>query len=65
MPKSTESTNNMQALTIRPSAAAPLCGLDVRTITRMCKAGELPAVKLRGSWLINRAEFMRIIGVQA
>ena len=66
MPNKTDSTNNtVQALTIRPTEAAKLAGLSTRTITRMCTSGELPAVKLRGVWLINRAEFMRIIGVQA
>lgn len=66
MPNKTDSTHNTaQALTIRPTAAALLAGLSTRTITRMCEAGELPAVKLRNSWLINRAEFLRIIGAQA
>ena len=66
MPNKTDSTNNTsQALIIRPTKAAQLSGLSTRTITRMCDTGELPAVKVRGSWLINRAEFMRIIGAQA
>lgn len=67
MPNKTDSTNNtVQALTIRPTEAAKLAGLSTRTITRMCEAGELPAVKLHGkTWLINRGELMRIIGVQA
>ena len=64
MQKMQDNPNNVQALTIRP-AAAQLAGVSARTITRMCEAGELPAVKLRSSWLINRAEFMRTIGVQA
>lgn len=67
MPNKTDSTNNtVQALTIRPTEAAKLAGLSTRTITRMCTSGELPAVKLHGkTWLINRGELMRIIGVQA
>lgn len=65
MQKMQDNPNNVQALTIRPAAAAQLAGVSARTITRMCEAGELPAVKLRSSWLINRAEFMRTIGVQA
>ncbi len=66
MPNKTDSTNNTsQALIIRPTKAALLTGLSTRTITRMCEAGELPAVKLHGKWLINRSELMRIIGVQA
>ena len=66
MPNKTDSTTStVQALTIRPTEAAKLAGLSTRTITRLCDTSELPAVKVRGSWLINRAEFMRIIGAQA
>lgn len=55
----------MQALLMRPTEAARLADVSTRTITRMCEAGQLPAVKLRGAWRINRAEFMRLIGMQA
>lgn len=58
-PKST------QALLMKPTEAARLADVSTRTITRMCDAGQLPAVKLRGSWRINRAAFMRTIGMQA
>ena len=57
--------NDMQSLLMKPKECATLSGLSVRSITRMCSEGQLAAVKLRGAWRINRAEFMRIIGVQA
>jgi len=60
-----DNPRNMQALLMKPREAAELAGVSTRTITRMCDAGQLPAVKLRGAWRINRAEFMRAIGVQA
>lgn len=53
---------NLQSLLMKPAEAARLADVSTRTITRMCDAGELPAVKLRGTWRINRAEFMRLIG---
>ena len=55
----------MQALLMKPTECARLAGVSTRTITRLCTAGELPAVKLRGSWRINRAEFLALIGAQA
>jgi len=54
-----------QALFMKPTEPAQILDVSVRTITRMCDAGQLPAVKLRGTWRINRAEFMRTIGMQA
>lgn len=62
---STNSTPNTEALTIRPRHAAHMSGLSVRQICRLCERGELPAAKVGHSWLINRAEFMRICGMQA
>ena len=64
MPKQ-DNPESMQALFMKPTEPARILDVDVRTITRMCKAGQLPAVKLRGSWRINRSEFMRLIGMQA
>lgn len=57
-----DNPKNMQALLMKPTEAARLADVSTRTITRMCDAGQLPAVKLRGAWRINRAEFMRTIG---
>lgn len=57
-----DNPNSMQALLMKPSECAQLAGVSARTITRMCDAGQLAAVKLRGAWRINRAEFMRAIG---
>lgn len=63
MPK--QDNPNMQALLMRPAEAARLADVSTRTVTRMCEAGQLPAVKLRGAWRINRAEFMRLVGAEA
>jgi excisionase family DNA binding protein len=60
-----DNPKTMQALLMKPTEAARLADVSVRSIVRMCDAGQLPAVKLRGSWRINRAEFLRAIGVQA
>lgn len=57
-----DNPNSMQALLMKPTEAARLADVSTRTITRMCDAGQLPAVKLRGAWRINRDEFMRAIG---
>jgi excisionase family DNA binding protein len=51
-----------QPLLMKPTEAARLTGLSTRTITRMCDAGQLPAVKLRGSWRINRKALMQLLG---
>lgn len=53
---------NMQALLMKPTECARLAGVSTRTITRMCECGQLPAVKLRNAWRVNRDEFMRAIG---
>lgn len=52
----------IQALLMKPTEAARLADVSTRTITRMCDAGQLPAVKLRGAWRINRAKFLELIG---
>lgn len=61
----TQDNPDMQALFMKPPEPAGILDVSVRTITRMCESGQLPAVKLRSSWRINRAEFMRMFGVQA
>ena len=57
-----DNPKTMQALLMRPTECARLAGVSTRTITRLCAAGELPAVKLRGSWRVNREAFLRAIG---
>ena len=57
-----DNPNSMQTLFMKPREAARLFNVSTRTITRMCEAGQVPAVKLRGAWRINRAECMRAIG---
>lgn len=53
----------MAALMLKPTEAARIAGVSARTITRMCDAGQLRAVKLRGTWRINRAAFMAQLGI--
>lgn len=60
-----DNPNSMQAMFMKPPEPAQILDVDVRTITRMCNAGQLPAVRVRGAWRINRAEFMRMFGMQA
>lgn len=48
-------------LMIGAKEAAVLADVSKRTITRMCEDGHLPAVKLRGTWRINRASFMKLL----
>lgn len=54
----------MKALMLKPTEAARIAGVSTRTITRMCEAGQLKAVKLRGAWRLNRAAFMSMLGVE-
>ena len=46
---------------VKPSEAARLAGVSTRTITRMCDEGQLPAVKLRGTWRINRESLLDLL----
>lgn len=43
--------------------AAQLAGVSPRTIIRMCVDEQLPAVKMRRVWRINRAKFAEMLGV--
>lgn len=43
--------------------AAELTGMNKRTIERMCANGELPAVKLRKKWLINKQQLYMKLGI--
>lgn len=58
------STSAQNQLMLRPSEAARIACVSPRTITRMCEAGQLKAVKLRGTWRINRAAFMSMLGME-
>ena len=58
-------SKTMRALMMKPAECAKVADCSVRTITRMCEQGQLPAVKLRGTWRVNRAEFLRILGVES
>lgn len=60
-----DESKTMQALFMKPTKCAIMADCSVRTITRMCEQGQLPAVKLRGTWRVNRAEFLRILGVES
>ena len=56
-------TSAQEALFIDPKEVAGITGLSERTVTRICADKQLPAVKLRNSWRINRAECMRMLGL--
>lgn len=53
----------MGTLMLKQAEAARIAGVSVRTINRMCHNGELPAVRLRGAWRINRAAFLEQLGI--
>lgn len=59
-----DSKPTMQALMLKPTEAARIAGVSTRTVTRMCEAGQVQAVKLRGAWRLNRAAFMKQLGVE-
>lgn len=44
--------------------AAQLAGVSRNTIIRMCADEQLPAVKMRSTWRINRAKFTEILGIE-
>lgn len=44
--------------------AAELMGMNKRTVERMCATGELPAVKLRKKWLINKNLLYARLGLE-
>lgn len=56
-----ESSNDV--LTVE--AAAELLGFTARTVREMLKAGEIPGVKLRGSWRISRRQLIEAIEAKA
>jgi excisionase family DNA binding protein len=39
-------------------------GMNKRTVERMCATGELPAVKLRKKWLINKNLLYARLGLE-
>lgn len=52
---------NGELFTVRE--AASLAHVSPRTIARMCELGEVRAVKVRSMWRINRADLMRVLGL--
>lgn len=50
----TETKNLPSKQLLSALEAAELMGMNKRTVERMCATGELPAVKLRKKWLINK-----------
>lgn len=44
--------------------AAELLSMNKRTVERMCATGELPAVKLRKKWLINKNLLYARLGLE-
>lgn len=56
-------TGAREALMIKPSEAARIAGISTRSVTRYCESGEIKAAKFGRMWLINRAEFMKQLGI--
>lgn len=56
-------SDNVRTQFMKPTEAAIIGDVSTRTITRMCCDGTITAVKLRGSWRINRDAFMRQFGL--
>lgn len=55
--------NTSNDIFMRVREAAEILGVSQQTVTRMCRDGEFAAVKLRSTWRINRAAFMRQVGL--
>jgi len=45
-----------------PTEAARELGKDTSTVLRLCRAGELPAVRIGSRWSIDRAGVERLLG---
>lgn len=43
---------------LEPCHIAELTGFNVVTVRRMCKRGELPAVKIGARWFVPKASFI-------
>lgn len=43
------------------TVGSEILGLDPRTVAKLCREGKLPAVKIGGSWRINRRKLMAMI----
>lgn len=55
-------TESLPAL-IDPKKAACLLGVTPRTITRLCAAGEIKAVRIAKRWRINRDALLKQYGL--
>lgn len=60
----TETKNLLTKQLLSALEAAELMGMNKRTIERMCATGELPAVKLRKKWLINKNLLYARLGLE-
>lgn len=50
-------------LIMDPVMVSRLIGRTVESVTRMCRNGEIPAVKLGREWRIERDKLMEKLGV--
>lgn len=64
MPNPNTNSGNQNPLMLKPSEAASIAGVSVRTITRLCERGAIKAAKLGSSWRINRAAFLLQLGIE-
>lgn len=60
----TETKNLPTKQLLNALEAAELMGMNKRTVERMCATGELPAVKLRKKWLINKNLLYARLGLE-
>lgn len=56
-------TGAREALVLKASEAARIAGISTRSVTRYCESGEIKAAKFGRMWLINRAAFMKQLGI--
>ena len=49
---------------ITATQAAALLGTTYPTVTRMCRMGVLPAVKVGRQWRLNRERLCRMYGIR-
>lgn len=59
--KVNDGEHDNSSLMLSPNEAAKLAGVSTRTITRMCESEQIQAVKIRGSWRINRKAYMKLL----
>lgn len=52
----------MTAGRMTPKEVGAALGRDTSTVLRLCRAGELPAVRIGSRWSVDRAAVERLVG---